>query len=51
MAAASGQKPGQLTTLVPHDVGVFTIAFSGHHVTTHGTQEHVALPVPSELNP
>ena len=51
MAVMSGRKPGQPTALVPHDAGVFTIAFSRHCLTTHGTQEHVALPVPSESNP
>ena len=48
---ASGRKPGQPTTLVPHDVGFFMIAFFRHCATTIRTQEHVVLPVPSELNP
>ena len=47
MAAASGRKPGQLTALM----WGFTIAFSMHCATTHGTQEHVSLPVLSKLNP
>ena len=51
MAATSGRKPGQRPALVPHNMGLFAIAFPGHCGTTHRTQELFALPAPSKSNP